>query len=177
MELNKHISINAMYINQNNTLLSLATTEGYKIYESYNFLKVSEDSEIHELIGSLKIAIPYYESKILILVGSDENTNLPSSQVVVWDDSAKKKLAVIMFKEKVINVCLSKEGIYIMLPGKIVVFSMKGLKFILAISDVESNKMCISYNINPAVLLHTSAIKQNQLKVTKCKLKLIHSYV
>jgi hypothetical protein len=170
MELNKHITINAMYINQNHTLLSLATTEGYKIYESYNFLKVSEDSEIQELLGSIKIAIPYYESKILILVGSDDNTNLPPTQVIIWDDSTKKKLAVIMFKEKVVHVCLSKEGVYILLPTRILVFSMRELKYIMTISDVQSrHKMCISYNINPAVLLHSSFTRSNQLKVTKCK--------
>jgi hypothetical protein len=172
MELNKHISINAMYINQNNTLLSLATSEGYKIYEAYNFLKVSEDSEIHELLGSIKIAIPYYESKVIVLVGSDENTNLPPRHVIIWDDSSKKKLAVIMFKEKVTHVCLGKEAIYIMISGRILVYSFRDLKYIMSINDVQTigHRMCISYNINPAVLLHTSLTRPHQLKVTKCKI-------
>jgi hypothetical protein len=172
MEINKHITINAMYINQNNTLLSLATTEGYEVYESYNFQKVSEESEIQELLGSIKIAIPYYESKLMILVGSDDNINLPSSQVIIWDDSAKKKLGVIIFKEKVVNVCLSKEGIYIMIESKIIVFSMRELRYIIAINDIDTvrHKMCISYNINPAVLVHSCSSKANQLKVVKCKI-------
>jgi hypothetical protein len=161
--------INAMFINQNHTLLSLATNEGYKIYESNNFIKVSEDSDIDELIGSLKIAIPFYESNLMIIVGSDSNINFPSNQLLIWNDINKKKLGVIMFKEKILDVKVSKEAFYIMLDHKIIAFSSKECKYLLSINDVSIySNFYISYNINPVVLLHSCNSKPHQLKVTKC---------
>jgi hypothetical protein len=161
--------VNAMFINQNHTLLSLATNEGYKIYESNNFIRVSEESDIDELIGPLKIAIPFYESNLIVFVGSDSNINFPSTQLIIWNDSRKKKLGVIMFKDKIYDVKLAKEAFYIMLSDKILVFSTKECKYVLTLDDVDMNrKFYISYNINPAVLLHNSLSKPHQLKVTKC---------
>ncbi len=83
--------INGMFLNENNTLISLATEKGYKIFESYNLKQVSQDDEIIELLGDLQIAIPFYESNLIIFIGTDNNLIFFSNQVVLWDDLKKKK--------------------------------------------------------------------------------------
>ena len=103
--------INGMFLNQNNTLLSLATNKGYKIFESFNLKQVSEDDEIIELIGDLKIAIPFYESNLIHFVGSDKNLSFPSTQMIVWDDNKKKKLGLIFLKDKIYSLKIQKEAI------------------------------------------------------------------
>jgi hypothetical protein len=165
--------INGLYMNQNSTLLSIATNSGYKIFESYNYFQVSEDDEIHDLIGPLKICLTLYESHVVFFVGKEENQTFPSTQLVIWDDMKRNKIGVIMLKDKIADVKVNKEAIYIMIPNKIIVFGMKTLSYICTIHDVDhlkSQKLCMSISSNPVILLHVPNTRSNQVKVTKCKI-------
>lgn len=167
-------TIHGMFFNQNNTLLSIATENGYKIYEAYNFIQVSEDDEIHSLIGPLKIALTFFESQLVFFVGHDNNTTFPPTQLVVWDDTRRKKVGVIMFNkdDKISDVKITKETIFVMIPNKIILFSIRDLKYIYTIHDVDHSRHKIYINdlTNPFLLLHTSYTRPYQLKITKCNL-------
>jgi len=164
-------SINGMFLNENNSLISLATDKGYKIFESYNLKQVSEDEEIIELLGDLQIAIPFYDSNLVFFVGSDSNLNFPSSQVVVWDDIKRKKIGVIMLKEKVYSLRVHREAIYVQVFNKILAFELKTLKFLFTLVDVNClspDKLLTSHESNPVVLAYQPASRLYQLKIAKC---------
>lgn len=165
-------TIHGIFMNQNNTLLSVATNNGYKIYESYNYLQVSEEDEFQDLIGPLKIAIPFYESSLVIFVGNDDNNVFPSNQIIVWDDLRSKKIGFIMLREKILDLQVTKEVIYVMIPDKIILFSMLTFEYVYTITDVnhiKCPKLYISLGVNPAILIHVPNSRPNQLKLTKCK--------
>ena len=162
--------INGMFLNQNNNLLSLATNKGYKIFESFNLKQVSEDHEIIELIGDLKIAIPFYESNLIYFVGSDLNQSFPSTQMVVWDDNKKKKLGIIILKDKIYALKIQKEAIYIQVFNKILIFDLINLSYLFTITDVNclsSDHFVISSETNPIVLGYQPSTKMNQIKFIK----------
>lgn len=170
--LSQTIRINGIFMNQDNSLLSIATDKGYKIYESYNFLQVSEEDELQELIGALKIAIPFYESHLVLFVGKNEHSTFPQSHLVLWDDIKKLKIGVIMLKERIIDAKIFKEAIYILVPDKILIFDTRTLKYIYTIMDVDHIKtksLYLSVNMNPVVLVNIPQTRPNQLKITKCK--------
>jgi hypothetical protein len=164
--------INGMFFNQNNTLVSLATNKGYKIFESFNLKQVSEDDEINELIGDLKISIPFYESNIIHFVGSNNNQSFPSTQMITWDDNKKKKLGIIILKDKIYSIKVQKEAIYIQIFNKILIFDLKNLNYLFSITDVNclsSDHFVLSYDTNPIILGYQSASKMNQIKFIKSK--------
>jgi len=163
--------INGMFVNQNNTMLSIATDKGYKIYETYNFLQLSEEDDYQDLIGSLKIALTFYESHLLFLVGKEDNTTYLSSHLIVWDDIKKMKIGVIILKENIIDAYVNKEAIYLLVNSKILVFGLRKLNYLCTIRDVDhlkTNSLCISRNSNPVVVATFPSTRTNQLKVSKC---------
>lgn len=165
-------TINGMFLNENNTLISLATNKGYKIFEAYNFRQVSEEDEIIELIGELKIVLNLYESNIVIFVGTEENLNFPSSQVVVWDDIKRKKIGIVMLKETIYSVKIHKEAIYVQIFNKILVFDLKNLQYLFTLIDVNclsSDKLLISNQGNPIVMAYQPSSRLYQLKIAKRK--------
>jgi hypothetical protein len=169
------MKINGIFINQDNSLVSIATDTGYKIYESYNFVQVSEDDEYQDLIGALKIAIPFYESHLVMIVGKDEDSVFPHSHVVLWDDMKKIKIGVILLKEKIFDAQITKESIFILLSNKIMIFNTKDLSYVFTIKDVDhirTSRISISYNTNPIVCVNIPSTRSNQLKITKCKFKI-----
>jgi hypothetical protein len=163
--------INGMFINQNNTLLSVATDKGYKIYESYNFLQVSEDDEYQDFIGSLRIALTFYESHLVFFVGKEENSTFLSNHLIVWDDIKKMKIGVIMLKENIIDAYVNKEGIFLLVKNKILVFGLRNLNYLCTIEDVDhikTSRICISKFSNPVVVATIPPWRKNQLKISKC---------
>lgn len=167
-----NIKINGMFINQNNTLLSIATDRGYKIYESYNFIQVSEDDDYQDLIGPLKIALNFYESHLVFFVGTEDNTTFLTNHLIIWDEIKKMKLGVIMLRENILDVYVNKEGIYLLVRNKILVFGIKNLNYLYTIHDVDHDKsnysLYISKNSNPVVIATIPSTRSYQLKITKC---------
>lgn len=60
-----------------------------------------------------------YESNILIFVGTKENTNFPENQIIVWDEIKKRKIGVLMMKESVLDLKVSKSAIFAVLRNKV----------------------------------------------------------
>jgi len=175
----RDIVINGMFLNQNNTLLSIATDKGYKIFESYNFLQVSEDDDYQDLVGSLKIVLPFYESHIVFFVGKEHNTTFLSSHLIVWDDIKKMKIGVIMLKENILDAYANKEAIYILVKNKILVFGLKNLNYVYTIRDVDHLKtvcLYLSRNSTPVVIATIPSTRTNQLKITKCIIYILTPY-
>ena len=163
--------INGMYLNQDNSLLCIATDKGFQIFDSYNFVQLSVEDEYQDLIGPLKLAIPFYESHLVMLVGKNEFSTFPNSHLILWDDIKKLKIGVIILKEKIIDAKIFKEAIYIMITNKILIFGTRNLNFLYSINDIDHSRtqnLFISVNVNPIVIVNVPMTRPNQLKVTKC---------
>ena len=49
------VKVNSIRFNQNNTLLTLATSRGYKIFSSKTLRKVQEETQLVRDLGDLKM--------------------------------------------------------------------------------------------------------------------------
>ena len=59
------VKVNNIRFNQDNSLMTLATSRGYKIFSSKTLRKVQEESELVRDLGDLNIVMTYYESSIV----------------------------------------------------------------------------------------------------------------
>jgi hypothetical protein len=172
---NVKLMINGIFLNSDSSLFSLATENGYRIFETYNFNLVSEVDEIQNMIGALKLVVPFYQSNILVFVGKDENSTFSNSQLILWDDSKKKKIGVILLKEKIYDAKITKQAFFILLKNKILVFSVTGFKFLTTIYDIDcrqglNENLVMTYiSSSPITILNLPLARNNQIKITKCK--------
>ena len=179
--LNTKNQVNGIFTNINNTLLSLATNSGYRIYSMSSFTQLTEtddSSDIMDMIGALKIAIPFYESEIILLVGKNQTSSIKDNQIVLWNDTKRTQLAMISFDNfnSVINATkITKECLFIALDNVIHLYEIKSLKQISTITDVMSSNlsMAITYENNDTYITlcdvqysNKSNIKVNRYKST-----------
>ena len=93
----------------------------------YNFFQVSDDDDYQELIvnnawiirGPLKIVQLLYESNVVLFVGTEENNIFPNNQIILWDDIKKRKIGVLMFKEEIFDIKVSKTLIFAIMLNKV----------------------------------------------------------
>ena len=160
--LNTKNQVNGIFTNINNTLLSLATNSGYRIYSMSSFTQLTEtddSSDIMDMIGALKIAIPFYESEIILLVGKNQTSSIKDNQIVLWNDTKRTQLAMISFDNfnSVINATkITKECLFIALDNVIHLYEIKSLKQISTITDVMSSNlsMAMTYENNDTYTYH-----------------------
>ncbi len=79
---------------------------------------------------------------------------------------------MILLKQKIYFVKIHKEAIYVQILNKILVFELLSLKFLFAISDVNSlsnDKLLISEDMNPVVIAYQPSSRLYQLKIAKRK--------
>ena len=87
----------------------MATDRGYLIYTTANFMRiVSSYHEQNSPLGSLKLAIPFYQSEILFLVGNINNLIYSSNKLTIWSDKRNEMIASIAFAEEIIDVLIEK---------------------------------------------------------------------
>ena len=143
------VKVNNIRFNQDNTLLTLATSRGYKIFSAKTLRKVQEETELVRNLGDLKIVMTYYESSIVFITGKKNNKEITQKQFIIFDDFSQK----IIYKfesrnENIINFYISKNAIFIALENNIVIIELFSLKIINIIEKVEINNKLVSFNSN-----------------------------
>ena len=155
------VKVNNIRFNQDNTLLTLATSRGYKIFSAKTLRKVQEESELVRELGDLKIVMTYYETSIVFFTGKKNNKKITQKQFVIFDDFSQE----IIYKfesrhENIINFFVSKNAIFIALENNLVIIELYSLKIINIIEKVEINNKLVSFNINNSICY----LLQNQQK-------------
>jgi len=92
--------------------------------------------------------------------------------LVLWDDLKKTKIGVITITEPILEVKLSKGLINIIVKDKCLIFSLKTLKHLYTLDDVNllsSKLFSISFGSNPICYAYSSLTNNHQVKVAKCK--------
>ena len=59
------VKVNNIRFNQDNTLFTLATSRGYKIFSTKTLRKVQEETDLVRDFGDLKIVMVYYGTSIV----------------------------------------------------------------------------------------------------------------
>ena len=72
--------------NQNNTLFTLATSRGYKIFSAKTLRKVQEETEYVRDFEDLKIVMTYYESSIVFFIAKKNNEKISQKELIIFDD-------------------------------------------------------------------------------------------
>ena len=147
--------------NQNNTLFTLATSRGYKIFSAKTLRKVQEETEYVRDLEDLKIVMTYYESSIVFFIAKKNNEKISQKELIVFDDYSQKIIGKFKSKEEnIINFYVSKNAIFIALENNLVILELISLKIINIIENVEINNKLVSFNINNNI----AYILQNQPK-------------
>ena len=155
------VKVNNIRFNQDNTLLTLATSRGYKIFSAKTLRKVQEETELVRNLGDLNIVMTYYESSIVFITGKKNNKEITQKQFVIFDDFSQKIIYKFESKnENIINFYVSKNAIFIALENNLVILELISLKIINIIERVEINNKLVSFNINNNI----AYILQNQPK-------------
>ena len=155
------VKVNNIRFNQNNTLITIATSRGYKIFSSKTLRKVQEETELVRDLGDLKIVMTYYESSIVFFTGKKNNKIITQRQFIIFDDYGQKQMGKFESKEEnIINFYVSKNAIFIALENNLVILELFSLKIINKIENVEINDKLVSFNVNNSI----AYLLQNQKK-------------
>ena len=132
------VKVNNIRFNQDNTLLTLATSRGYKIFSAKTLRKVQEETELVRNLGDLNIVMTYYESSIVFITGKKNNKNITQKQLIIFDDFSQKIIGKFESKkENIINFYVSKNAIFIALENNLVILELISMKIINIIENVE----------------------------------------
>ena len=143
------VKVNNIRFNQDNTLLILATSRGYKIFSAKTLRKVQEETELVRDLGDLKIVMTYYETSIVFFTGKKNNKKITQKELIIFNDFTQKQIGKFESKEEnIINFYVSKNAIFIALENNLVILELISLKIINIIENVEINNKLVSFNIN-----------------------------
>lgn len=166
--------VNGIFSNIDNSLISLATNHGYRIFSSSTFYEVSHNDPVtNQAIGSLKIAIPLYQSSIILLVGLNQSSPYTDNQLVLWNEEIKTQEASLTFNgvnKTIISSKIAKEGIFVAFSSEIKVFDIITLKHVLTIKDVyySSNAIAMAVNSKDSLvtLIDICSSNKSNIKLT-----------
>ena len=141
------VKINNIRFNQDYTLLTLATSRGYKIFSSESLRQVQEETELVRDFGDLNIVMTYYSSNIVFFSGKRNNPNINAKQLIIFDDFTQKKISHFISKdENIIDFYASKNVLFIALENKLLILEILSMKIINIIETVEINNKLLSFN-------------------------------
>lgn len=127
-------------------------------------------------LGNIKIAIPYFESRLIFLVGAEINNHYGENQVVLYDDKYRKNIGLISLSKesKILNLSITKFAIFIMLKHKIIVYEVISLKYVCTFEDVcedPSYSVKVAHNQHskdhPIILTYISNLNKNHIKIAR----------
>ena len=158
------VKINNIRFNQDYTLLTLATSRGYKIFSSESLRQVQEETELVRDFGDLNIVMTYYSSNIVFFSGKKNNPNINAKQLIIFDDFTQKILSHFISKdENIIDFYVSKNVLFIALENKLLILEIISMKIINIIEKVEINNKLLSFNNFDSVAYSMQKIKKKVL--------------
>ena len=141
------VRINSLRYNQDNTLFTLATSKGYKIFSTKNLKQVHEETEKVRELGDLELVLTYYSSSLVFFIPTKNNENFTKKELILFDDFSQK--ITFKFKSKKENInffYIGKHAIYIALETQIIILELITLKIIYIIPYIFSDEKLCSFN-------------------------------
>ena len=105
--------------NRDTACISVGSESGFNILKTYPFL----DLYYRDMKGGIGIVEMLNNTNILALVGGGKSPKYPVNELILWDEEKGDKIGRIKLKQKIMNVKLKEEKIYIVTSEKIYVFN------------------------------------------------------
>ena len=141
------VKINSIRYNQDNTLFTLATSKGYKIFSTKNLKQVHEETEKVRELGDLELVLTYYSSSLVFFIPTKNNENFTKNDLILFDDFGQKIIFKFKSKKESINFFqVGKYAICIALETQIIILELITLKIIYIISNIFSDEKLCSFN-------------------------------
>ena len=105
----------------------------------------------------------------------------PNKKLIIWDDHKRSVIGEILFKNKILNVKVTKNTIFVVTLNKIYIYNFENLFLIKSIDTVDNPKgLCsITYNEDNILICYPGDIK-GEINITKYNsdfLKHMHSKI
>ena len=142
---NHNCKIYSLSFNQNFTLFSFGTENGFKIF---NTSKVNQNYE-KNLSGGIRKCELSYQSNYLALVGGGKTPYYNNNKVVIYNDAEELIESEYKFTTPVLNVKIKKDLLFIICEKKIYVFNVQNSQNIDSFDTVNNIKGLIAINGNP----------------------------
>jgi hypothetical protein len=136
---------NSIRFNQDNSMISIGTERGYKIFRTYPL----SDKHEKKLFGGISICEMSYRSNYLALIGGGNTPNFSNKKVVIYNDAEDCIESEYKFTTSVINVKYKKNLLFIVLEKKIYVFNTENNQNIDSFDTIENKKGMIAVNGSP----------------------------
>ena len=141
------VTINNIRYNQDNTLFSLATSRGYKIFSTNNLKQVHEETEKVRELGDLESVQTYYSSSLVFILPTKNNENYTKRELILFDDYFQKIIFKFQSKKENINFFyVGKYAICIALQTQMVIIELITLKIVYIITNIFSDEKLCSFN-------------------------------
>ena len=159
------VKVNNIRYNQNNTLFTLATSRGYKIFSTKNLLQVQEETDIVRDLGDLEIVMTYYESSLVFFIPTVFNDKISKNELIIFDDLYQKKFITFKSKkEKIKNFYVGKHMLFIITNTQIVIIELISFKIVKIIYNIDSDRKILSFN-NYGFLAFTKLDDRNKIYI------------
>lgn len=168
------------FLNQNNSIVTMFDRKrgGYNMYETMSLKKISEDDDYQQLMGPLRFFIPLFESHICYFVGTAYNQNFPPDQIIIWDESKKRKAGIVLLKGACDDLKVRREFLICLVEFQVLIFELYKMDLILVLDDCNNYfPIEIGYSGNPAVVAYQSRSQPTQVKITKLLLKKVEDEI
>lgn len=119
----KDSSITSISFNQNSTCLVIGIDKGFKIFSTQPFREHIERSVDAELV---KIEM-YQRSNLISFVSNESSVKFGSNKVIIWDDYQAKVLLELRLNEKVVNVKMKKDYIFVVTELQVQIFNFAAM--------------------------------------------------
>ena len=141
------VTINNIRYNQDNTLFTLATSRGYKIFSTNNLKQVHEETEKVRELGDLESVQTYYSSSLVFILPTKNNENYTKRELILFDDYFQKIIFKFQSKKENINFFyVGKYAICIALQTQMVIIELIALKIVYIITNIFSDEKLCSFN-------------------------------
>jgi hypothetical protein len=133
------------------------------------------ESKIIANLGNLKIAIPFFQSEILFLVGEKNNKINPCNKLIIWSDKLNQELGSIILKSDILDVLVEKYVFFVILKNKVLMFDFKNMKYITTFEDFNIEKnlhrklFAVTSELNNTIISFflVSDMNPNHIKIYK----------
>ena len=141
------VTINNIRYNQDNTLFTLATSRGYKIFSTNNLKQAHEETEKVRELGDLESVQTYYSSSLVFILPTKNNENYTKRELILFDDYFQKIIFKFQSKKENINFFyVGKYAICIALQTQMVIIELITLKIVYIITNIFSDEKLCSFN-------------------------------
>ena len=142
------VKINNIRYNQDNSLFTLATSRGYKIFSTKNLRQVHEETEKVRELGDLNLVMTYYSSSLVFFTFTENNENYTTKELIIFDDFYQKQISSFKSKnEKISNFYVAKSVIFITLETELLIIELLSFKIVNIIKNIYTEQKLCSFNI------------------------------